>query len=218
MMSGIPIVTICLLCFDSANWTGFIQQKETATGNATVTLWQRHWILQYLSECLSVVYVLSTETDRHLGSCGSRMLEHFIGDCRRLCASDDCGTKFRVTLVDVLMEKIISRDLGSQSSQQQRCITERSLSRIGEKVRRLSHTRSQNTNQRRPVWHRAVCRALESLQLRFIRYLLPANLRQPSTRSHKPLFTSIATISNSSGIHFGQMKMLGNVSSVPGFG
>jgi hypothetical protein len=79
IMSGISIVTIYLRCFDWANCTGCIQQRETATGNATISLWQRPWMLQYRSECLSVVYVLSTETDIHLASCGRRMLGHLFG-------------------------------------------------------------------------------------------------------------------------------------------
>jgi hypothetical protein len=112
LIHGISLVTIYLLVFDWAIQNSFLAQTQRSSNREFVTLWSCDWMEEYLSEALSLVFLIMTEDSLHLGACGTHFVEHLFGNLRRVSHGDDSDVQFRKKLVDLVMERILSEKLG----------------------------------------------------------------------------------------------------------
>lgn len=71
----------------------------------------KSWCKEYISVVVSIINLLSTEDNLHLGSCGTHFLEHFFGAIRRHSRGEDTHQRFVGAMRDVLLERILLQRL-----------------------------------------------------------------------------------------------------------
>ena len=73
------------------------------------------WLVDYISTCLGIAYLLNEEETVYLGACGTHPLEHLFGNIRRLSAGKDTHKYFMRSLKTFVIESILKESCGLQS-------------------------------------------------------------------------------------------------------
>lgn len=112
LLFGVSIVLIYYIC-QNPDYQDFnhITTKQLSY-YTLISCFSLQWCEEYISSALSIAYMLMTEKNLNLASCGTHLLEHFFGNIRRMSNGDDSLKTFTRTMQNVVIEGKLCQECG----------------------------------------------------------------------------------------------------------
>lgn len=112
LLFGVGIVLIYYIC-QNPSYQNFNDITQTKLAYyKLISCFSQQWCVEYISSALSIAYMLMTEKNLNLASCGTHLLEHFFGNIRRMSNGDDSLKSFTRTMQNVVIEGKLCRECG----------------------------------------------------------------------------------------------------------